>query len=215
MSHALVFPQCLMSQHFHNVSSLTDSTVFWSCLSVSTSHPSIFPPCLILKYFNSVSCLNVSTMSHPWMFPCLLPQSVHNVSSLSVSTVSHPWIFPRLLLQCFYNVSSLIVSTVSRGVQAVNEAIVAGDTEALVAALTGDAGFQSSKNECGATYLEKLKQLQEEKAASGLWNFSHAVCCKSTTSWSQIKGLYHSAIYHLLQIQYMYYTLELLAWDYA
>ena len=62
---------------------------------------------------------------------------------------------------------------VSRGVHAVNEAVSAGDTEALTAALTGDAGFQSVKSECGATYLEKLKQLQEEKAASGLWNVRH------------------------------------------
>ena len=110
MSHALVFPQCLMSQHFHNVSSLTDSTVFWSCLGVSTSHPSIFPPCLILKCFNSVSCLNVSAMSHPWMFPCLLPQCFHNVSSLSVSSLnvstSPASVFPQCLIpQCFHSVS--------------------------------------------------------------------------------------------------------------
>ena len=116
-----------------------------------------------------------------------MPKCFHNVSSLNVS-MSLATMFPQCLILlcfhsvCFHNVLSLNVSTVSRGVQAVNEAIVAGDTEALIAALTGDAGFQSTKNECGATYLEKLKQLQEEKAASGLWNFSHAVCCKSTTS---------------------------------
>ncbi|KAL8562627.1 hypothetical protein ACOMHN_011199 [Nucella lapillus] len=56
---------------------------------------------------------------------------------------------------------------VSRGVQAVNEATAADDVEGLVGALTGEAGFQSVKTECGPTYAEQLKQLHQEKMQSG------------------------------------------------
>ncbi|XP_076443787.1 ras GTPase-activating-like protein IQGAP1 isoform X2 [Babylonia areolata] len=55
----------------------------------------------------------------------------------------------------------------SRGIQAVNDTVAADDMEGLVAALTGDAGLQSVKTECGPIYAEKLKEVQEEKKASG------------------------------------------------
>lgn len=56
---------------------------------------------------------------------------------------------------------------VSQGVQAVNEGVRGENTEAIIVALTSEAGFQSVKMECGQTYLDKLKHLQEEKAAAG------------------------------------------------
>lgn len=56
----------------------------------------------------------------------------------------------------------------SRGVQAINEAVKAGDAEAFSAVLaSGDTGLQSAKKECAETYLEKLVALQHEKTASG------------------------------------------------
>ncbi|XP_070211492.1 ras GTPase-activating-like protein IQGAP1 isoform X2 [Littorina saxatilis] len=55
----------------------------------------------------------------------------------------------------------------SKGIQAANEAVKAEDSDALVVALSGDARLQGVKSECGATYLEKLQHLLEEKAASG------------------------------------------------
>ncbi|KAK7450216.1 hypothetical protein BaRGS_00039964 [Batillaria attramentaria] len=56
----------------------------------------------------------------------------------------------------------------SRGVQAINETVRAGDAEALgMVLMQGDAGLQSVKKECVETYLEKLAALQREKAGSG------------------------------------------------
>lgn len=68
------------------------------------------------------------------------------------------------------------MSTVSQGVQSVNEAIQANDADALLAALMSlSTGLQSVKNECGQTYLDKLSELQKEKASTGVYFWSLCV----------------------------------------
>jgi hypothetical protein len=76
------------------------------------------------------------------------------------------------------------VFSVSRGVQAVNEAVRNDDAQVLAVALSSDAGFSSVKSECAETYLHKLKQLQEEKAAAGLYMHCKVLSAFSTVTLS-------------------------------